>query len=224
MLDKIKNWRAKGQERRAIEAEMRQAKRLPPGQRVTRKFPIIHIGQVPTFDPATWNFKVWGAVSQRVGFTWAQFQELPRQSLTLDLHCVTQWSKFDTTWEGVSLRTLVDEGIITPNADATHVIQFAEGGYKTNLPLSIALQDNFLLATHFNGQPLDPEHGYPLRGVIGHIIGRDELEDVYLWKGAKWLRGLKFTTKDEPGTWEVGGYHNEGDVWREERWGRRWKN
>ena len=121
-----------------------------------------------------------------------------------------------------SISGLIESGLISPKAEATHVIQIAEKGYKTNLPLSIALQDNFLLATHYDGKPLEPQHGYPLRGVMGHIVGRDDLEDVYLWKGAKWLRGLKFTTKDEPGTWEISGYHNEGDVWREERWGRRW--
>lgn len=221
MLNKINQWRNKNQQRRAVEQAMRQAKRLPPGQRATLKFPVLHIGRVPAFDPETWRFKVWGAVEQPVQLTWAQFQKLPRQTVTLDLHCVTQWSKFDTTWEGISLHTLIEYGVLTPKPEATHIIQIAEGGYKTNLPLTVALQDNFLLATHYNGQPLEPEHGFPLRGVVGHIVGRRELEDVYLWKGAKWLRGLKLTTKDEPGTWEVGGYHNEGNVWQEERWGRR---
>lgn len=201
---------------------MRQAGRLPPGQRVTLKFPVLHLGRVPAFDPATWHVTFYGAVAQPRRLTWSEFQTLPRRQLKIDLHCVTQWSKFDTLWEGVALRDLVGSGIIEPHADATHVIQIAEGGYSTNLPLSIAMQDNFLLATHFNGEPLTPEHGYPLRGVIGHIVGRNELEDVYLWKGAKWLRSLKFTTEDQPGTWEVSGYHNEGDVWREERWGRRY--
>lgn len=222
MLDKINRWRATNRQRRELEEQMRAENRLPPGQRTTLKFPIIHIGQVPPFDPSRWQFKIWGAVANPVKFSWPEFQKLPRQKLKIDLHCVTQWSKFDTEWEGVSVRTLVENRIITPNPDATHVIQVAEKGYKTNLPLSIVLQDNFLLATHFNGEPLEPEHGYPLRGVLGHIVGRDDLEDVYLWKGAKWLRGLKFTTQDQPGTWETGGYHNEGDVWREERWGRRW--
>lgn len=222
MLEKIKRWRERGQQRREVESAMRKARRLPPGQRVTLKFPVLHIGRVPVFDPETWRFRIWGAVAKPVRLSWAEFQALPRQTLTLDLHCVTQWSKFDTVWEGVSLRTLVECGVLTLNSDATHVIQVAEGGYKTNLPLSIALQDNFLLATHYNGERLTPEHGFPLRGVVGHMVGRRDLEDVYLWKGAKWLRGLKFTTKDEPGTWEIGGYHNEGDVWREERWGRRW--
>ncbi len=225
MLDRLAKWRAEGrkrtQTRRALEQEMRLAKRLPPGQRVTLKFPVLHLGNVPPFDPETWAFKIWGAVAQPRKLSWAEFQQLPRRKLTLDLHCVTQWSKFDTEWEGVALRDLIELSVLELQDDARHLVQVAANGYKTNLPLSIALQDNFLLATHYNGVPLEPEHGYPLRGVLGHIVGRDDLEDVYLWKGVKWLRGLKFTTEDEPGTWETGGYHNEGDVWREERWGRR---
>ena len=223
MLNRISRWRQRNQERRALEEAMRQAGRLPPGQRVTLKFPVLHIGRIPSFNPDTWTFKIWGAVEKPVKLSWTAFQQLPRQTLKLDLHCVTQWSKFDTVWEGVSLQTLIDYNLVTLNEDATHVIQVAEGGYKTNLPLSIAMQENFLLATHVNGQPLEPKHGYPLRGVIGHMVGRSDLNDVYLWKGAKWLRGLMFTPEDQPGTWEVGGYHNDGDVWREERWGRRWK-
>ena len=222
MLEKFSRWRQRNQKRVDLENKMRKAGRLPPGQRSTLRFPVLHIGRVPAFDETKWTFKCWGAVAETTIHSWADFQQLPRQSLKIDLHCVTQWSKFDTLWEGVSLQTLIAEGWVTPNPDATHVIQYAEGGYRTNLPLSVAMQDNFLLATHYDGQPLEPEHGFPLRGVVGHIVGRREIEDVYLWKGAKWLRGLKFTTSDEPGTWEVGGYHNEGDVWREERWGRRW--
>lgn len=221
MLEKINRWRNQNHQRREVEAAMRQQKRLPPGQRVTLKFPVLHIGQVPPFEPATWDFRIWGAVEHRVRLTWDEFQALPRQTLKMDLHCVTQWSKFDTVWEGVTLQTLIELGLLTPNDDATHIIQIADGGYTTNLPLSVAMQENFLLATHFDGKPLTPEHGYPLRGVVGHIVGRRDLEDVYLWKGAKWLRGLKVTTKDRPGTWETGGYHNEGNVWLEERWGRR---
>ncbi len=222
MFDRIRKQRERNLRRREIEKEMRQQKRLPPGQRATLKFPVLHIGRAPQIDLELWSFKVWGAVAEPRMWSWAEFARLPRECVMLDLHCVTQWSKFDTAWEGVSLRTLVDKGWIVPRPEATHVIQIAEGGYKTNLPLSIALQENFLLATHFDGKPLPQEHGFPLRGVIGHIVGRDDLEDVYLWKGAKWLRGLKFVTEDQPGTWEVSGYHNEGDVWREERWGRRW--
>ncbi len=221
MFKKISKLRKKNNQRREIEKEMKQAGRLPPGQRATLKFPVLHLGRVPEYDLSQWSLKILGAVEKPTKLSWEEFQQLPRTTVTLDIHCVTQWSKFDTVWEGVSLKTLTEFGYVKPTENATHIIQIAESGYKTNLPMSVMLQDNFLLATHFNGQPLAPEHGYPLRGVIGHIVGRKELEDVYLWKGAKWLRGLKFMTKDEPGTWEVSGYHNEGDVWREERWGRR---
>lgn len=222
MLDKLKRHREQNQARREIEQTMRKQKRLPPGQRATLKFPVLHIGKVPVFDPDRWHFSIGGAVAEPLRLSWAEFNTLPRTKVTLDLHCVTQWSKFDTVWEGVSLGTLIALDLLKPLADAKYIIQVAEGGYKSNLPLSVALQDNFLLATHYAGRPLLPEHGFPLRGVIGHIVGRNDLEDVYLWKGAKWLRHLKLTTKDEQGTWEVSGYHNEGDVWREERWGRRW--
>lgn len=221
MFDKILRWREQGKKRREIEQLLRKEGRVPPGQRVTLKFPVLHLGRAQKIDPAVWAFTVRGEVKKPVQLSWAEFQMLPRTKVTLDLHCVTQWSKFDTVWEGVSLKTLIDLGIIELKPEAKFMVQIAEGGYKTNLPLSIALQENFLLATHYNGEPITQEHGFPLRGVLGHIVGRDDLEDVYLWKGAKWLRTLKFTSKDEPGTWETSGYHNEGDVWREERWGRR---
>ena len=137
----------------------------------------------------------------------------------MDLHCVTRWSKFDTIWEGVSVKTLVDEGLIKLKPTARYVLQHAEYGFTANLPLKIVLADNFLLATHFNGEPIEPDHGYPLRGVIGAIPGRDDLKVPYLWKGAKWLRGLEFLAHDRPGFWEQAGYHNEADVWKEERFG-----
>jgi DMSO/TMAO reductase YedYZ molybdopterin-dependent catalytic subunit len=143
--------------------------------------------------------------------------KLPRTTLKMDIHCVTRWSKFDTMWEGVSLRTLIDEGFIQPTAEAAYIIQHAEHGYTTNLPLEIMLQDNFLLATHFDGEALTPEHGYPLRGVVGHIPQREDIQTPYLWKGAKWLRGLEFAKNDRPGFWERAGYHNDADVWDEER-------
>jgi DMSO/TMAO reductase YedYZ molybdopterin-dependent catalytic subunit len=137
----------------------------------------------------------------------------------MDIHCVTRWSKFDTQWEGISLRTLVDQGLIQPKPEARFVMQHAEYGFTTNLPLDIMLSDNFLLATHFNGEPLTPDHGYPLRGVIGNIPGRDDLVVPYFWKGAKWLRGLEFMQQDRRGFWEQAGYHNQADVWNEERFG-----
>jgi DMSO/TMAO reductase YedYZ molybdopterin-dependent catalytic subunit len=132
---------------------------------------------------------------------------------------VTRWSKFDTAWEGVSVRTLIDQGFIQLKPTAGYVLQHAEYGFTVNLPLEVVLQDNFLLATHFDGEPISPDHGYPLRGVIGAIPQRDELTTPYFWKGAKWLRGLEFLRYDKPGFWEQAGYHNEADVWKEERFG-----
>jgi DMSO/TMAO reductase YedYZ molybdopterin-dependent catalytic subunit len=205
--------------RQEDEARMREAGRVPPGQSLTNKFPVLHYGSVPAFNPATWDFRIWGQVEAEKVWSWADFQELPRTQVKMDIHCVTRWSKFDTIWEGVSVRTLVEHDLISLKPEANFVIQHAEHGYTTNLPLDIVLQDNFLLATHFNGEPLSPDHGYPLRGVLGHIPGRDDLKTAYFWKGAKWLRGLEFKEEDQPGFWERAGYHNDADVWNEERFG-----
>jgi DMSO/TMAO reductase YedYZ molybdopterin-dependent catalytic subunit len=193
--------------------------RLPPGQSLTKKFPVLHYGPIPAFRPATWDLRVWGEVDQEVRWTWDEFQKLPRIRVNMDIHCVTRWSKFDTEWEGVSVRTLVDQGLIKPRPAAQYVLQHAEYGFTVNLPLEIVLSDNFILATHFNGEPIEPDHGYPVRGVIGAIPGRNDLKVPYLWKGAKWLRGLEFMAKDKPGFWEQAGYHNEANVWKEERFG-----
>jgi len=191
--------------------------RLPPGQSLTNKFPVLHQGPVPEFNPATWDFRVWGEVENKARLTWDEFMQLPRHKVTMDLHCVTRWSMFETVWEGVLARTLVEEGLIKLKPTARFILQHAEYGFTTNLPLQVVFQDNFLLATHFNGEPLTPEHGYPLRGVIGFIPGREELKTPYLWKGAKWLRGLEFLTEDQLGYWERGLYHNEADIWKEQR-------
>jgi DMSO/TMAO reductase YedYZ molybdopterin-dependent catalytic subunit len=205
--------------RREEEEEVRKEGRLPPGQSLTLKFPVLHYGPVPKFNPATWDFRIWGEVEEEKRWTWDEFNQLPRTRVLMDLHCVTKWSKFDTTWEGVSVRTLLDQGIIRIKPGAKFVVQHAEYGYTTNLPLEVVLQENFLLGTHFDDEPISPDHGYPLRGVVGHISGREDLKDPYLWKGAKWLRGLEFLTHDRPGFWEKAGYHNEADVWKEERFG-----
>jgi DMSO/TMAO reductase YedYZ molybdopterin-dependent catalytic subunit len=205
--------------RKEDEVNYRKEGRLPPGQAMTKKFPVLHYGPVPRFDPATWTFKVWGEVEEPVDFTWTEFEQLPRTRVNMDLHCVTSWSKFDTQWEGVSVRVLIDNGIIRPLPSAQFVLQHAEYGFTANLPLDVVLQENFLLATHFNGEPISPEHGYPLRGVIGAIPNRTDLKTPYLWKGAKWLRGLEFLKEDKPGFWERAGYHNEADIWKEQRYG-----
>ena len=206
-------------DRKKEEDRIRNENRLPPGQSLTLKFPVLHYGPIPPFTPATWDLRVWGEVEEEKKWTWDEFLQLPRTQVTMDIHCVTRWSKADTLWEGVSLKTLIDEGFIKPKSNATHIMQHAEYGYTTNLPIKVALQDNFLLATHFEGEPLSPDHGYPLRGVIGHIPAKGELQTPYLWKGAKWLRSLEFMTKDQRGFWEKAGYHNRADVWDEERFG-----
>jgi DMSO/TMAO reductase YedYZ molybdopterin-dependent catalytic subunit len=203
--------------RKDLEAKMETEGRLPPGQSLTVKFPVLHYGAVPSFDPKTWQFKIWGEVEEEISWTWEEFNQLPRTEITLDIHCVTKWSKFDTSWEGISLGKLVDEGFLKVLPSATHVLQHAQGGYTTNLPLEMILQDNFLLATHYNGQPLTPDHGYPVRGMIGHFPDRPDLKTAYFWKGAKWLNGLEFLNEDQMGFWEKAGYHNEGDVWKEQR-------
>jgi DMSO/TMAO reductase YedYZ molybdopterin-dependent catalytic subunit len=156
-------------------------------------------------------------VDEEVSWTWDQFGELPQTEVKMDLHCVTKWSKFDTVWRGVSVHQLVDEGLIKIKPEAKYVVQHAEYGYTVNLPLEVVLAENFLLATHFNGEPISPDHGYPLRGVVGAIPGREDLMTPYLWKGAKWLRGLEFRPTDREGFWEQAGYHNNADVWKEER-------
>lgn len=203
--------------RKEEENRVRNEGRLPPGQSLTQKFPVLHYGPVPSFNPDSWDFRIWGEVEQEITWTWDEFNQLPRSKLVMDIHCVTKWSKFDTEWEGVSVRALVNEGLIKPLPSARFVLQHAEYGFTVNLPLEVVLQDNFLLATHFDGEPLTPDHGYPLRGVIGHVPERDDIKTPYFWKGAKWLRGLQFLSQDQLGFWEQAGYHNEADVWKEQR-------
>ncbi len=204
-------------QRKAEEERIKQEGRLPPGQSLTQKFPVLHYGAVPAFDPLTWDFRVFGEVEAPLRLTWAEFEQLPRTRLKMDIHCVTRWSKFDTEWEGVSVTSLIDAGLIKLKPEAKFVIQHAEHGFTSNLPLQVVLQENFLMATHFEGQPITPDHGYPLRGIIGAIPQKTELKTPYFWKGAKWLRALEFSTEDKPGFWEQAGYHNDADVWLEER-------
>lgn len=203
--------------RRQQEDDVKKMNRLPPGQSLTQKFPVLHYGPTPKTDLDTWTMKVFGLVEENITWTWEAFNQLPRTQLLMDIHCVTRWSKFDTNWEGVSLGTLVKEGFITLKPEAKYVIQHCEYGYTTNTPLDWVLEDNFLLATHFEGQPLTPEHGYPLRAIIGSYADRSENQTAYFWKGGKWLRALEFRADDMPGFWEKAGYHNEGDPWQEQR-------
>jgi DMSO/TMAO reductase YedYZ molybdopterin-dependent catalytic subunit len=204
-------------ERKKREAAMRKAGRLPPGQVLTEKFPVLHYGAIPEFKESEWIFRIWGEVEQPLKLTWQAFMELPRIKVDYDLHCVTRWSKFDTNWEGVRFNTFIEAGLITLKPSAKFILQHAENDYTTNLPIDLVQAETFLLATHFEGEPISPEHGYPLRGLVGAIPGRKDLKDVYLWKGAKWLTGLEILSDDQKGFWELAGYHNEGDVWKEER-------
>lgn len=192
--------------RREDEQIMKDAGRLPPGQALTRKFPVLHYGPIPPFDPATWTLRVFGEVEAEKQWTWAEFIQLPTVTITADIHCVTGWSKFDTTWEGPRFRDLLQ--LFTLKPTARYVIAHAEYGFTANLPLEIMLDDDVLLAWKYDGQPLTPEHGCPLRLVVPRR---------YFWKSAKWLRGLEFSAEDKPGFWERAGYHNNGDPFKEER-------
>lgn len=206
--------------RKQLENEVKAMNRLPPGQSLTNKFPVLHYGPTPRTDLNTWDFRVFGLVEEEQVWNWEEFNKLPRTQITMDLHCVTRWSKFDTNWEGVSVKTLIDEGFIKPKPEAEFVVQHCEYGYTTNTPLELILQDNFLLATHYDGEPIPLEHGYPLRGLIGTFADRSEAKSAYLWKGGKWLRGLEFRATDKLGFWENAGYHNEADPWKEQRFSR----
>jgi DMSO/TMAO reductase YedYZ molybdopterin-dependent catalytic subunit len=192
--------------------------RLPPGQSLTQKFPVLHYGPIPPFDPATWDFRVFGLVEEEKRWTWEEFNRLPRRKIKMDIHCVTRWSKFDTEWEGVHVKDLIDQGLIKPRPEASFIMQHCEYGFTVNIPIEVALGEQFLLATHFDGQPLDPEHGYPLRGIAGALpdVPKDG-NDRYFWKGGKWLRGLEFMAQDRPGFWEQAGYSMTANIWKEER-------
>ena len=206
--------------RREQEDVVRKMGRLPPGQSLTQKFPVLHYGPVPPFNPATWDFRVFGLVEEEKRWTWEEFNQLPRRKIAMDIHCVTRWSKFDTEWEGIHIRDLIDQGIIKPKPEARFIMQHCEYGFTVNIPIELALGDQFLMATHFNGQPLDAEHGYPLRGVAGALPSKPmEANDRYFWKGGKWLRGLEFLAKDRPGFWEQAGYSMTANIWKEERFG-----
>ena len=188
------------------------AARLPPGQVLTEKFPVLQFGRVPTYpDLSTWDFRIFGAVERPVTIDWATFRALPSREVTLDIHCVTRWSKLDTTWEGVPFTAIAEMAGVRP--EARHVLFHSEYGYTSNVPLEIAMDEQCLLAWHFDGRPMEPDHGYPLRAIVPH---------KYFWKSAKWLRGVELLTEDRLGFWEQNGYSNSADPWREERHSGDW--
>ncbi len=206
--------------RKEQEESVKKMGRLPPGQALTQKFPVLHYGPVPPFNPATWNFKVFGLVEEEKVWTWDEFNKLPRRKIQMDIHCVTRWSKFDTTWEGVHLKDLIDQGFIKPKPEAKFIMQHCEYNFTVNVPIEVALSDVFLMATHLDGKPIEADHGYPLRGVAGALPAQPQSDnDRYFWKGGKWLRGLEFMPNDRPGFWEQAGYSMSANIWREERFG-----
>ena len=182
--------------------------RLPPGQYMTKKWPVLHAGSVPHTDLATWTFRVWGEVEEPLELSWEQFNELPRASSTQDIHCVTRWSRFDAQFEGVRWSEVAK--LCRPRDTARFAIAHAEHGFTANVPYSFLEQDDALLVTHADGEPLSPDHGWPMRLVI---------PGKYFWKSAKWLRAIELSAADKPGFWERYGYHNDADPWREERYG-----
>ena len=196
--------------RRSEQDRVRKEGRLPPGQSLTLDFPVLHIGPTPAFDETTWDLRVFGLIEREMRWSWREFTDLPTVKLTCDIHCVTKWSKFDTVWEGVRFRDFVQ--LFGVKSEAKHVIAHCEYGYTTNVPLDVMMDDDVLLAYRFDGKPLEPDHGYPLRTLV---------PKRYFWKSAKWLRALEFNAQDKPGYWEQGGYHNEGDPFKEERFSRR---
>ena len=195
-----------GGDRKALEQKMKSEGRLPPGQSLTLKWPVLHYGSVPRFDPERWDFRVYGAVDAPVRWTWSEFNALPKVKRHSDFHCVTRWSRFDNDWEGVAFREVL--GRVKLKAGARYVLVHAEQGFTANVPLADLDREEVLLATHHDGQPLSPDHGYPLRLIVPHL---------YAWKSVKWVRGIEFLDQDAPGFWEQNGYHMYGDPWREQR-------
>jgi DMSO/TMAO reductase YedYZ molybdopterin-dependent catalytic subunit len=179
--------------------------RLPPGQYLTPDFPVLSAGPTPRTDLATWSLTIDGAVDEPRTWSWDELLALPSETFTVDIHCVTKWSKLDTTWTGVSVDTLL-EGLET---EAEYIVAWCDGDYTTNLPLEDVTGGRAWVAHTYDGEPLEPEHGGPARLLVPHL---------YFWKSAKWLRRITLRTEDEPGFWESVGYHNYGDPWREQRY------
>jgi DMSO/TMAO reductase YedYZ molybdopterin-dependent catalytic subunit len=183
-----------------------EAARLPPGQYLTRDFPVLSAGPTPHTATGAWDFTIGGAdASDARRWTWDELLALPAETVTVDLHCVTKWSKLDTTWTGVSLDTLLEE----VDAEAAYALVYADGDYTTNLPLEDLTGGRAWVAYEYDGEPLEPEHGGPARLLVPHL---------YLWKSAKWVRGISLLDENEPGFWESLGYHDYGDPWREQRY------
>jgi DMSO/TMAO reductase YedYZ molybdopterin-dependent catalytic subunit len=194
--------------KRITSSDTRRPDRLPPGQRLTGKWPVLHYGRVPSIDVKKWTFTISGLVEKERVLGYEESLALPHIEVFSDIHCVTTWSRYDNLWEGVSTGTIKE--IIKISPEAKHVLVRSEGGFTTNLPLEDFFQSDALFALKHDGQPLSPEHGGPVRLVVPRL---------YFWKSAKWVTGIEFMAQDRPGFWERAGYHNHGDPWREERYG-----
>jgi DMSO/TMAO reductase YedYZ molybdopterin-dependent catalytic subunit len=184
-----------------------KAKRLPPGQSITYKWPVLHAGDVPRIDLGTWRLRVFGAVDEEASWSWSELLALPQSRIRSDIHCVTRWTKLDNDWEGVATRDLLARVRVRP--EARYVLAHCHGGYTTNLPLADFAAEDSILAHRHDGEPLAPEHGWPLRLVVPRL---------YFWKSAKWLEGIELLAQDTLGYWEEGGYHRRGDPWQEQRY------
>ena len=183
--------------------------RVPPDQYITERFPVLHAGVVPDIAIDGWEFTVGGLVHEPLVLRYEVLTSLPTREVVADIHCVTKWSKLDTRWEGVAVRSVLD--LVGPLVGATHVVVGAEHGFTANLPLDDFGRDDNLFAWKFDGERLEPEHGWPLRLVVPHL---------YFWKSVKWVQGFDLVDHDEPGFWERNGYHMYGDPWQEQRfWG-----
>jgi len=193
-------------ERKRLERAMRDAGRLPPGQSATLKWPVLHVGDVPKFDPQTWDCQIAGLVERPVRLSWDEFTRLPMKEVTADMHCVTRWSRFDVRWEGVPFAEVMKLAGAKP--EAKHVMAHAEHDFTSNVPLEDLMRPTTLFALKHNGEPLPADHGYPVRLVVPHL---------YAWKSVKWVRGIELMERDAPGFWEENGYHIYGDPFREQR-------
>lgn len=192
--------------RQGISSRGLDASRLPPGQYLTDRFPVLHVGEIPDYQPGQWSLNIFGLVDKPFTLTLEELKALPSVSLTFDIHCVTKWSKFDTTWQGVRVKELL--ALAGVRNDATHAMEHAEFGYTTNVPLADITTDEALVAYAFEGEEITAEHGGPVRIVIPHL---------YFWKSAKWLRGIELIPQDAPGFWERNGYHMYADPFKEQR-------
>jgi len=193
--------------RRPNEEIDRAGNRLPPGQKLTDGWPVLHYGGIPQVDLAAWKFSVVGLVEEELHFTWDEVLALPQTTIRTDIHCVTHWSKYDNDWTGVKFTDLMR--LVKPKPAAKHVMVHSFGGYTTNISLPELMDDDVILAHQHNGEPLTREHGWPMRLVVPKL---------YFWKSAKWVRGLVFMDDEQPGFWEMYGYHIHGDPWTEERY------